>query len=156
MLVISGDGAARKELEDYALQKEVVEQILFTGFIERPHLKNLYTIADVFVFASKVESQGMVALESMACGTPVVAIGKMGIREVMGGDFGGFMVDDDLNTFTEKVEELLVNHEMHRLKSKEARKHVDKWTIDLQAVKMIRLYQTLIVKKEEYKKQHCC
>lgn len=156
MLVISGDGPVKKELEEYAAKKGVFDNIVFTGFIDRLKLKNVYSIANVFVFASKVESQGMVTLESMACGTPVVAIGKMGTREVMGGDFGGFMVDDDLNSFVERVDELLTNSVLHQLKSEEALSHVDKWTMDLQAVKMIRLYESLITKKQEQKMKPVC
>jgi glycosyltransferase involved in cell wall biosynthesis len=152
--VISGNGPARQELEEYAIKLGISDHVLFTGFIERKFLKTLYTIADVFIFASKVESQGMVALESMACGTPVVAIGKMGTREVMGGDFGGFMVDDELDMFIEKVDLLLTNKELYTCKSKEALKHVDKWTIDLQADRMIKLYKTLIA-KAALKKESC-
>ena len=106
-LVIAGDGPARKDLENYADEKGLTEKVIFTGFVEREKLKDFYSTANVFVFASKVESQGLVTLESMACGTPVVAIGKMGTREVMGGDSGGFMVDDDMDMFVEKTDLLL-------------------------------------------------
>jgi glycosyltransferase involved in cell wall biosynthesis len=118
-------------------------------------------LAKVFVFASKVESQGMVVLESMACGTPVVAIGKMGTREVMGGDSGGFMVDDELETFAKMVEVLLNDSLIHKMKSDEALQHVSKWTIQLQAAKMIKLYNFLVKKhnqcsciKQEMKKNN--
>jgi glycosyltransferase involved in cell wall biosynthesis len=147
ILIISGDGPIRKELEEYAVFNGVSENIVFTGFIERFNLKNLYAMADIFVFASKVESQGMVLLESMSCGTPVVAIGKMGTREVMGGDFGGFMVDDDIDFFAERVQELLTQKDLCNIKSKEALVHIEKWTIDLQAVKMINLYESLCSQK---------
>jgi glycosyltransferase involved in cell wall biosynthesis len=157
IFVISGNGPARQELEAYAAKLNITDKVVFTGFIERQYLKSLYSIADVFVFASKVESQGMVALESMCCGTPVVAIGKMGTREVMGGDFGGFMVDDELDIFEEKVELLLSNPELYICKSQEALKHVDKWTIDVQAERMIKLYNSLIEKATVQKelRRHC-
>jgi len=156
ILVISGNGPARKELEEYAEKMGVKENIIFTGFIERQYLKTYYLLADVFVFASKVESQGMVALESMACGTPVVAIGKMGTREVMGGDFGGYMVDDELDLFVDKVELLLNNPELYIAKSQEALKHIEKWTIDLQAERMITLYHKLILKNKTLTERKCC
>jgi 1,2-diacylglycerol 3-alpha-glucosyltransferase len=143
LLIISGDGPALPEIKEYAKKTGVIENVIFTGYIERHDLKAFYNAADVFVFASKVESQGMVVLESMACGTPVVAIGEMGTREVMGGDFGGFMVDDELESFTEMVDLLLNNAFIHKLKSDEALQHISKWTIQAQAVKMIKLYQLL-------------
>ena len=119
ILLISGDGPAREEIKKYAFDHGVLEHIVFTGFVERLKLKNFYSLATVFVFASKVESQGMVVLESMACGTPVVAIGKMGTREVMGGDSGGFMVDDELETFVEGVKVLLNDALLYKIKAEE-------------------------------------
>jgi glycosyltransferase involved in cell wall biosynthesis len=143
MLVISGDGPARTELQEYAKSAGVADSILFTGYIERRKLQQFYSRAEVFVFASKVESQGMVVLEAMACGTPVVAIGKMGTREVMGGDSGGFMVDDDLHEFTEKVELLLSSPEMRSAKAEEALRRAELWTMEAQAKKMLKLYGKL-------------
>ena len=62
-----------------------------------------------------------------------------GHQEVMGGDSGGFMVDDELDMFVEKVELLLSNPKIHRAKSIEAVKHVEKWTIQIEAAKMISI-----------------
>ncbi len=142
-LVIAGDGPARKDLENYVSEKGLKEKVIFTGFVEREKLKDFYSSSNVFVFASKVESQGLVTLESMACGTPVVAIGKMGTREVMGGDSGGFMVDDDMDLFVEKTDLLLSDFKVCQAKSEEAERHADRWTIQAQAVKMERLYLSL-------------
>ena len=142
-LVIVGDGQARNDLENYVTEKQLTEKVIFTGYVERENLKDFYSTANVFVFASKVESQGLVTLESMACGTPVVAIGKMGTREVMGGDSGGFMVDDDMDLFVEKVDLLLSNREICQQKSEEAEHHAERWTIQAQAVKMEKLYHSL-------------
>jgi 1,2-diacylglycerol 3-alpha-glucosyltransferase len=142
-LVICGDGPARKELEEVVLDRQLESHIIFTGFIERNQLKHFYALADIFVFASKVESQGLVSLEAMSYGTPVVAIGKMGTREVMGGDNGGYMVDDDLEMFVEKVLLLLNQPEIYKQKTKEALHHVKKWTMQIESEKMLRLYHSL-------------
>ena len=138
---------ARDELNQYVVSKGLIEKVIFTGFIDRNRLKDFYSSANVFVFASKVETQGLVTLESMACGTPVVAIGKMGTREVMGGDSGGFMVDDDLEMFVEKTELLLNDPLVYKNKSEEALKHVERWTIHEQAIKLEKLYKNLLAKK---------
>jgi 1,2-diacylglycerol 3-alpha-glucosyltransferase len=143
-LVIIGDGPAKEELINLSKDMYLQNNIIFTGYIERKKLKAYYSIADVFVFASKVESQGLVVLESMACGTPVVAIGKMGTREVMNGDSGGYMVDDDLDEFTAKVRLLLYNDKIKKYKSKEALAHVENWTINLMSEKLNKLYISMI------------
>ncbi|MDR3628857.1 MAG: glycosyltransferase [Desulfocapsaceae bacterium] len=144
MLIISGDGPARESLQEYAAQAGLADSIVFTGYVEHANLGHFYRNAEAFIFASKVESQGMVALESMACGTPVVAIGKMGTREVMGGDLGGFMVDDDMHEFAEKVELLLNSPEIRNAKAETARRHAGSWTIEVEARKMLKLYTTLL------------
>lgn len=146
-LVIAGDGPAKPDIMKYAAEKGLSDKVTFPGFIARGSLKEYYYAADVFVFASKVESQGLVALEAMACGTPVVAIGKMGTREVMGGDNGGFMVDDDIDMFTEKVRLLLTDKKLYKLKTAEALHHVEKWTIETMAIKLLNIYKSLTAKK---------
>jgi glycosyltransferase involved in cell wall biosynthesis len=142
-LIISGDGPARKELEECARNKQLQDHVIFSGFIRRKELKHLYLLADVLVFASKVESQGLVPIEAMTFGIPVVAIGKMGTREVMGGDNGGFMVDDDIDLFVEKVSLLLNQPELHKQKALEALHHAEKWTMPIQVDKMLYLYKSL-------------
>ena len=148
MLVIGGDGPAKRDLQDYAKNSGLSDSILFTGYIERKKLQIFYRRAEIFVFASKVESQGMVVLEAMACGTPVVAIGKMGTREVMGGDAGGFMVDDDKSEFAEKVQLLLNNPEIHKAKAMGAKRHAESWTMEVQAEKMLKLYVKLLKREQ--------
>jgi glycosyltransferase involved in cell wall biosynthesis len=119
--------------------------IIFTGFVERNMLVDFYSLARVFIFASKVESQGLVILESMSCGTPVVAIGEMGTRELMGGDFGGYMVEDDLDVFVEKVDLLLGDFQLHKLKSIEALEEASKWRIDTMTNRVLSLYENLLI-----------
>jgi hypothetical protein len=149
VLVITGDGPAKQDLVDLVKSKKLSDRIIFTGFIEKSRLNDLYSLVDIFVFASMVESQGLVVLEAMACGTPVVAIGKMGTREVMSGDNGGFMVDDDLEIFTEKVELLLSNKKVYTKKVQEALDHADKWRIEHMADRLEATYLRMIQKNSE-------
>lgn len=71
-LVLAGDGPARERLENRAAEAD--GDVRFLGFLERSELPALYSALDVFVFPSPVETQGLVALEATACGTPVVAV----------------------------------------------------------------------------------
>jgi glycosyltransferase involved in cell wall biosynthesis len=70
-LVFGGDGPARADLEARAREREVDAR--FLGFLDREELPAFYAALDVFGFPSPVETQGLVALEANACGTPVVA-----------------------------------------------------------------------------------
>ena len=71
-VVVGGDGPAREELEGLAGALDIDAH--FLGFLPREDLPDLYSALDAFVFPSPVETQGLVALEANACGTPVVAV----------------------------------------------------------------------------------
>ncbi|MFB6080062.1 MAG: glycosyltransferase [Haloferacaceae archaeon] len=69
-LVLGGDGPARADLE--ARARDLGVDARFLGFLDRDDLPALYSVLDAFVLPSPVETQGLVALEANACGTPVV------------------------------------------------------------------------------------
>ena len=144
MLMVVGDGPYRRPLERLVKLRGLNAHVVFTGFVPKMDMKEVYAIADVLVFASKVETQGLVTIEAMYCGVPVVAIGEMGTREVMHGDNGGFMVGDDLDDFTQKTRFLLSDEVLHQRKSLEARRHARDWTIDTFAAKLLSLYRSLV------------
>ncbi|MBC7430266.1 MAG: glycosyltransferase [Bacteriovorax sp.] len=145
--VIVGDGPSRAELEEHARFLGIKEKVIFTGFVARERLKDFYSLAYVFMFASKVESQGLVILESMACGTPVVAIGEMGTRALMASGRGGFMVDDNIDLFIAMVELLLKDSKVYAEKSAEALQEAQEWGSELMSSKVLTLYEDLLVEK---------
>lgn len=69
-VVFGGDGPARADIE--ARTEEHGVDARFLGFLDRDELPAFYSALDLFVFPSPVETQGLVALEANACGTPVV------------------------------------------------------------------------------------
>ena len=79
-VVIAGDGPARPELERRAAARE---DVTFLGFLDREELPVFYTALDAFGFPSPVETQGLVALEAIACGTPVVAVDGGALSETV-------------------------------------------------------------------------
>ena len=144
VLLVVGDGPYREHLQKKVRQKKVEHFILFTGYIQREKLKYIYTYADVFVFASKTEGQGLVLIESMLCGTPVVAIGEMGTKDVMADNQGGFTVQDNIDEFCQKTLLLLRDERIYQQKSRGARKYAAEWSNVSSALKMQALYQSLL------------
>ena len=87
-LVLGGDGPARKTLEAQASQHDA--DVRFLGFLDREELTAFYSVLDVFAFPSPIETQGLVALEAMACGTPVVGVESGALVETIDDDETGY------------------------------------------------------------------
>jgi glycosyltransferase involved in cell wall biosynthesis len=153
ILLIAGNGPDLDFFQDEAKKAGVEESCVFTGYLERGDLALAYTIAEIFVFPSLTDTQGLVTLEAMLSGTPVVAIGALGTLMVMNGDNGGFMVKNNERDFTARVLELLEDPELRHRKSDEAREHAKAWSIDELTKKLAAFYESTInAYVEEYGK----
>ncbi|MDY6770516.1 MAG: glycosyltransferase [Candidatus Nanohaloarchaea archaeon] len=79
-ILIGGDGPMREQYRNLARGQD---NVIFTGFIDRERLPELYSCLDIFVFPSRVETEGLVGLEANACGTPVVGADAGGLRNAI-------------------------------------------------------------------------
>ena len=91
-LVIAGSGDMRSYLENLCYQLGVGHRVVFLGFVDENTLKKLYKSADVVVIPSVYEPFGIVALEAMAAGTPVVVSSVGGLREIIQHEYNGVWV----------------------------------------------------------------
>lgn len=91
--LVAGDGTYRGELESPCRRLRIVRATTFTGFCDRMQLVRLYQAADVTVVPSIYEPFGIVALESMAAGTPLIATRTGGLAEVVAPGRGGLVVE---------------------------------------------------------------
>jgi hypothetical protein len=151
ILLFAGSGPDLDYYKAEAKKAALEERCIFMGYVERKDLALIYAIADIFVFPSLTDTQGLVTLEAMLSGTPVVAIGALGTLMVMGGDNGGFMVKNDAAEFTGRILNLLEDPELRRLKSHEARIHARSWSIGELTKKLLSIYETTI---ESYKEDY--
>ena len=84
LLVIAGEGPAREALRAQVAALGLQSSVQFAGYLERDTaLLDCYAAADVFVFASRTETQGLVLLEAMAQGAPVVSTAELGTRSIL-------------------------------------------------------------------------
>jgi glycosyltransferase involved in cell wall biosynthesis len=91
-LVLAGDGPERKKLEALAGSLGVQERVRFLGAVPQADLPHHYSNADALVLASSREGWANVLLESMACGTPVVASRVYGTPEVVASSAAGVLM----------------------------------------------------------------
>ncbi len=104
-VVIAGDGPERAALERRATAHEDVR---FLGFLDREELPTFYSALDAFLFPSPVETQGIVALEAIACGTPVVAAAAGALPEtVTEGETGTHFSPGDVDAFGDAIDRTL-------------------------------------------------
>jgi glycosyltransferase involved in cell wall biosynthesis len=91
--VVVGDGSAKDKLRRICRDEQVTDQLVMTGALSGQALADAYRAFNVFVFASKSETQGMVLTEAMAAGAPVVALDASGVREVLKDGQNGRLLD---------------------------------------------------------------
>lgn len=144
VLLIVGGGPKEGDLKSLAQKSPVGDSVFFTGFVKSEDVIYYYSLGEVFVFPSKTETQGLVTLEAMRSGIPVVAIGEMGTIDVMQGDHGGFMVKDDIDEFSSKVCLLLDDKKLHDQKAKEAIEWGSNWSLKSLVPKLIDVYTRAI------------
>jgi len=89
-LVIVGDGPLRAKLQDIAIELEISNQVAFTGY--RSDIQKVMTGLDVFVLSSNYEGFGLVLLEAMRAGKPVLATEVSAIPEVVDNETTGILV----------------------------------------------------------------
>lgn len=145
LLVIAGEGPARRELETLTARLGLHEQVLFVGYLSRDGaLEDCYCAGAAFVFASRTETQGLVLLEAMALGVPVVSTAIMGTREVLDDGRGCLIAEDDETDFAAKAVRLLTEPELRARLSAEARRYAQGWSAPALAERMIQFYQEVV------------
>ena len=147
-LIIAGEGPAKQSYIKLANKLGLDENISFVGYLDRAtELVDCYHSADLFVFSSKTETQGLVLLEAMAAGTPVVSVAEMGTRDVLRGCQAAKITTGEPRDFADKVISVLKNHEtLNSLKS-EAKPYAATWDSTALAKKMLEFYQMVIDSK---------
>ncbi|ACI19201.1 glycosyltransferase family 4 protein [Dictyoglomus thermophilum] len=149
IFLVVGDGEEKKNLENLIKKLNLEDKIILMGWYPREELVNFYKIAEIFVFASTTETQGLVTLEAMAGECAVVAIRAPGSMSLIEDGKEGFLVEEDLEEFSNKVELLLNNPELLKMMQKNAKIKAQEFSIDRSAIKLEELYRELIKNKEK-------
>ena len=102
-MLLIGDGPNRKEYEELVKTLRLENEIVFTGLVPNDKLPEYYQAADAFLFASKTETQGIVILEAMAAGTPVIAVRASGVSDLVVDDHNGYLVKEEVSEFAERI-----------------------------------------------------
>lgn len=115
-LALIGDGPQRKELEKKAAVFGMKEEVVFVGRVPNQEIKNYCHASDLFLFPSLSETQGIVLLESMAAGTPVIALKATGTKDVVVNGINGYMTEVSEMDFVFKLMDILEKKEIDILR----------------------------------------
>ena len=119
----------------------LTEDILFAGFVSDEDLPAYYAAADVMTIASQFETQGMVALEAMACGKPVVAVNYRAFPEYIEDGRNGFLFPPgDVPGFHMSVLAALDRGDEVR---EQARETAERFSWDQCTEKLVALYEEM-------------
>jgi 1,2-diacylglycerol 3-alpha-glucosyltransferase len=144
LFLVTGEGPAEAALRRQAEQLGVADGVRFLGYLDRQReLPDAYAAADAFIFASRTETQGLVLLEAMAMGLPVVALAAMGTRDILAPGRGGIAAPDDVEGFAGVLADLIEDGERRARLAAEARDYAREWADDRMAARLARLYRTL-------------
>jgi len=144
MLVIAGEGPAREPLRQLILRSGLKQDVHFAGYLDRDTaLLDCYAAADVFVFASRTETQGLVLLEAMAQGAPIVSTAELGTRSVLKSGCGALVVDEQLDAFAAAVLRVLRDPRLRQDLAERGRRYARTWSSASMAGRLAALYGSL-------------
>jgi 1,2-diacylglycerol 3-alpha-glucosyltransferase len=141
VLVFAGDGPSRAALEAEASSAGLRDAVRFPGFLDQPRLIDLYKAVDLFLFASKTETQGLVLVEAMAGGTPAVAVDALGVRDVVADGVNGFLVPEDDETFARRALEAISDRAVYEKLSEGARKTAEETSVQAATRRLVTIYE---------------
>jgi len=93
--LVVGKGPSEKDMKEYFADQELSERVIFTGVLRDENIRDSYKAMDVFTFASKTETQGLVLTEALASGLPIVALDATGSRDAVEDGVNGFLVKEE-------------------------------------------------------------
>lgn len=143
-LMIAGEGPALTSLKRMAANLGIERNVHFVGYLDRAtELPDCYAAANIFVFASKTETQGLVLLEAMAAGIPVYAFAAMGTCDIVGQQRGAIAAPDDVDSFAGGLAQLLGDRAQLERMSRQAREFATSWSAPERARQLAVLYRSL-------------
>ena len=129
-LVIVGDGPEKESLENLCKKKGIDEKVLFVG--NSHEVDKILCFSDLFILPSEHESFGLVALEAMVCGVPVISSNAGGLPEVNIHGESGYLSDvGNVDEMAENALKILENNGTHQLFKRKAKENAQRFETKL-------------------------
>ena len=144
LLLVAGEGPAKVDLQARVDPLGLADAVRFIGYLDRRDaLPDCYAAADVFAFASRTETQGLVLLEAMAAGLPVVALSEMGTADILDGGRGSIVPPACPQVFGETLAHILNHPSAWQHLGDDAAQYAREWSDVAMAGRMAELYRRM-------------
>ncbi len=147
VFVIVGEGKDGDFLQEYANRLGVGKHVYFIGTVASEDMPKVYSDADLFIFSSHTETQGLVILEAMASGLPVVAVDDSAFEEVIENGVNGYTVNKDVSHFARKIVDIMRIPDVRWQMGKNAQKTAEKFSVQGTTKKIEDVYIQLCSRK---------
>ena len=134
-----GDGPQRKVLSEKILELGLQNEVLLIGNVDNSDIKNYQAASDLFLFTSKSETQGIVLLEAMAVGNPVIAVQASGVKDMIENTKNGYLATEDVFTWAGAIQKALSDPEVYRTMCEHAKETAEMYSEEAIA-KQAQLY----------------
>ncbi len=157
VFLIAGEGPDEARLKRLVQELGIAAQVRFFGNLDRrTQLLDAYRAGDVFVFASPTETQGLVLIEAMALGVPIVSTAQMGTATVLRHARGALIAEPDVAIFAERVADLLRSPARRAALSAAGPVDARVWGSDALARQLADLYRRLALQSDVARVSDAC
>ena len=143
-LAIVGQGPAEGALRRLAAELGIEQRVHLTGYRPYAEMADIYAAADLFLLASQTETQGLVTVEAMASGTPVVAVRGPGTLDVLADEQGGLLCAPQAEDIAAKALDLLNDPAAYARKAAQARTRAEAFSARAMARRMVEVYESVL------------
>lgn len=139
-VALVGEGPERTRLEQLAQNLGIGDRVDFIGPIDFAEVPGYLKAADIFGFASTAETQGLVTMEAMAAGLPVVAVDASGTCDIVQSGVQGLLVEQDPGAFAAAIDQILTSPDLFENFGRAAATRAAEFEIMQQAKKLVEIY----------------
>ena len=143
-MLMVGDGVDKAAYEQMSAELGLKEEICFTGKIPNQDVAAYFAAADVFCFASKTETQGIVILEAFAGKTPVIAVEASGVKDLVKSGLNGILTEENTEQFAGELYLLLQTEQIRKRMAQNAGLTALSYREEAVALQAVQYYNNVI------------
>ena len=142
--MVVGEGTALEDIKNLVQSLNLTEKVRFVGAVDMEQVGNYYQIADIFAFSSTSETFGMVIIEALASGLPVLAVRAPGAVDIITDGVDGILAENDITDFAKHLANLIQHRDLREKISQNAFRTARLYSIDTVSDQVLALYHRLM------------